>query len=40
MTKREKLKHLRQQLVRACDEAQCQRIVNMIDEEEAKMPDR
>ena len=40
MTKREKLKRLREQLVRASDEAKCQRIVNMIEEEEAKMADR
>jgi ANC1 homology domain (AHD) len=38
MTKHEKLMRLRERLVRTSDEAKCQRIVNMIEEEEAKMP--
>jgi ANC1 homology domain (AHD) len=36
LTKREKLKRLRERLMRTTDEAECQRIVNMIEEEEAK----
>jgi AHD-containing protein len=36
LTKREKLNRLRKRLMRTTDEAECQRIVNMIEEEEAK----
>ena len=37
---RKKLAHLREQLARTDDEAACQQIVKMIEEEEANKPDR
>jgi hypothetical protein len=36
LTKREKLKRLRERLMRTTDKVECQRIVSMIEEEEAK----
>lgn len=36
LTKREKLKRLRERLMRATDEAECQPFVSMIEQEEAK----
>ena len=36
VTQREKLKRLRERLTRTTDEVECQRIVDMIEEEEAK----
>jgi hypothetical protein len=36
LTKREKLKRLRERLKRTIDEGECERIVKMIEHEEAK----